>query len=129
MSVQSKNSAQDSLQYIGPYENWIYGNGKPYAAASIRQDDYKFLSAIVELPVPATADVIQKALNSDSTTKGKAWLPEIWRSGSETYKFLPLLVSAELGFLGLDPNSLNGLLAALAAAISQALQLVVICPL
>lgn len=103
-------------EFAGPYENWIYGEGQPYAFPAIRAYDGGAISALAELPQPVVVNGIGDI--SGKTSAGKTvrlQAPVLWDGdGFFETRFLPLAVLPEDGlsdgtFMGPIAACLNGL--------------------
>lgn len=84
-------------EFAGPYENWIYGEGQPYAFPAIRAYEGGAISALAELPQPVAVsgigDIVGKT-RAGKTVSLRA--PVLW-DGDGTFetRFLPLAVLPE----------------------------------
>jgi hypothetical protein len=69
--------------YVGPYERWLYGPGKPHAFPAIRQYDTGWLTSLIEWASPVTASV----------PSGEVMYPTLWKGhdGGFAPHFTPLI--------------------------------------
>lgn len=76
--------------YLGPYEAWNFGIGRPYAFSAYRREDIKFLTALAEHPSPKTAEAVTGAGN---VPERRMWFPTMWgRSDNVPLRFWPIVV-------------------------------------
>lgn len=84
-------------EFAGPYENWLYGEGQPYAFPAIRAYDGGAISALAELPQPVAVTGIGDIVGKTSAGKTvRLQAPVLW-DGDGTFetRFLPLAVLPE----------------------------------
>ncbi|PVB59862.1 S8 family serine peptidase [Labrenzia sp. 011] len=76
--------------YLGPYEAWNFGIGRPYAFPVFRKNDSQFLTALAEHPSPRRPELPAEAAPG---TGRRVWLPTVWgRSENIPLRFWPLVV-------------------------------------
>ncbi len=71
--------------YLGPYENWNYGEGKAYAFPTVR-NEFIYISALAQLP---NLDNKAKSISPGSTNESdpRSWIPTLWWNDSADYQF------------------------------------------
>lgn len=98
--------------YIGPYENWIFGNGKRYAFPDIRDDNLDYLSAVAELRT--LTGISTNSLDPDDK-EVSLMFPPLWNVFEQA--FVPFFFANDkLGVSEFKSDTLNGLLARLTTA-------------
>lgn len=97
--------------YLGPYENWNFGIGKPYAFPAFRRDDIRFLTALVEHPSPKKIEFLS---NASGEAIGRKWFPTMWgKSENVPLKFWPIVFRKKPSEEGMSTEVNLGLQAAL----------------
>ncbi|CAL75153.1 hypothetical protein BRADO1250 [Bradyrhizobium sp. ORS 278] len=70
-SKEAAPSQAISAKYVGPYERWNFGYGRPFAFPGLR--NWKYLTALTE--IPKRANVVHVANGGVS----KIWFPTLWK--------------------------------------------------
>ncbi|MDN3722198.1 hypothetical protein QW131_30830 [Roseibium salinum] len=93
--ILGANDTLTPANYLGPYEAWNFGIGKPYAFPALRRDDISHLTALVEYPSPAWIDEEPDTLPS---TERRTRLPTIWGKDAKIpLTFWPIVIENEAG--------------------------------
>ncbi|POF28242.1 S8 family serine peptidase [Roseibium marinum] len=84
------NSIAALESYLGPYEAWNFGIGRPYAFPVFRENDNHFLTALAEHPSPRKPELLA---STASTAGRRMWLPTVWgKSENIPLRFWPIVV-------------------------------------
>lgn len=86
-------TSSDGALYLGPYETWNFGDGKPYTFP-IFTEDTKYLTALVELVPQAASSLLGPTSQTDPMEPGKIWFPVLWTGPTtNALTFVPFVIS------------------------------------
>lgn len=81
----SKDQDMPQDLYLGPYENWNFGAGRPYAFPMIRKE-FRYISAVADFPGQDFVPFEALASKAD----GSGWPPTIWKEAKKV-NFAPFV--------------------------------------